>query len=142
MLQEVGPDNIFIFGLRAEEVRRAWAEGYDPWVWYQQDQRIKRVLDSLSSNTFSRDEPGIFEPIRRALLDEGDHYLHLADFSSYLAAQEKASKTFQDPSKWSSKAILNVARMSKFSSDRTIQEYAQDIWNIRPVLPTGDYGKR
>jgi starch phosphorylase len=142
MLQEVGPDNIFIFGLHTEEVQRAWAEGYDPWVWYQQDKRIRRVLDSLSSNTFARDEARIFEPIRRALLDEGDHYLHLADFSSYLAAQEKASKTFQDPSKWSSKAILNVARMSKFSSDRTIQEYAQDIWNIRPVLPTGDYGKR
>jgi starch phosphorylase len=142
MLQEVGADNIFIFGLHADEVRRTRAEGYDPWVWYQQDKRIKRVLDSLGSNTFSRNELGIFEPIRRALLDEGDHYLHLADFSSYLAAQEKASKTFEDPSKWSSKAILNVARMSKFSSDRTIHEYAHDIWNVRPVLPTGNCGKR
>jgi len=142
MLQEVGADNIFIFGLHADEVRRTRAEGYDPWVWYQQDKRIKRVLDSLGSNTFSRNELGIFEPIRRALLDEGDHYLHLADFSSYLAAQEKASKTFEDPSKWSSKAILNVARMGKFSSDRTIHEYAHDIWNVRPVLPTGNCGKR
>jgi glycogen phosphorylase len=142
MLQEVGADNIFIFGLHAEEVQRTRAEGYDPWVWYRQDKRIKRVLDSLGSNTFSRNEPGIFEPIRRALLDEGDHYLHLADFGSYLAAQEKASETFQDPIKWSSKAILNVARMSKFSSDRAIHEYARDIWNIQPVLPTGDCGKR
>jgi starch phosphorylase len=137
MLEEVGADNIFIFGLRAEEVRRARAEGYNSWDWYHQDKRIKRVLDSLTSKTFSPDDAEIFEPIRRALLDEGDHYLHLADFGSYLAAQEEASNTFQDPSRWSSKAILNVARMSKFSSDRTIQEYAHDIWNIRPVLPTG-----
>ncbi len=136
ILDEVGEDNIFIFGLQAAEVQRLWSEGYSPWDWYHRDARLKRVLDSLSSNTFSAGEPGIFEPIRRALLEEGDHYLHLADFASYISAQETASTTFLDTAAWSSKAILNVARMSKFSSDRTIREYATDIWNIKPVEPS------
>ena len=137
MLDEVGEENIFIFGLRTPEVQRMWSEGYNPWDWYHRDSRIRRILDSLSANVFSADEPGIFEPIRRALLEEGDHYLHLADFGPYVAAQDKVSETFLDPALWSSKAILNVARMSKFSSDRTIREYARDIWNIAPVYPTG-----
>jgi starch phosphorylase len=135
MLEEVGADNIFIFGLHADDVRRLRSEGYDPWGWYHSDLRLKRVIDSLTDNSFSPKEPGIFAPIRRALLDEGDHYLHLADFGSYLEAQERVSHTYQDQAGWSSKAILNVARMSKFSSDRTIKEYAHDIWNIRPVYP-------
>jgi starch phosphorylase len=137
MLDEVGEENIFIFGLRTPEVQRMWSEGYNPWDWYHRDSRIRRILDSLSANVFSADEPGIFEPIRRALLEEGDHYLHLADFGPYVAAQDKVSETFLDPALWSSKTILNVARMSKFSSDRTIREYARDIWNIAPVYPTG-----
>lgn len=135
MLQEVGAENIFIFGLRAEQVQQLWKDGYHAWDWYHGNPRIRRVLDSLTNNVFSEYEPGIFAPIRRALLEEGDHYLHLADFDSYLAAQEIVSKAFLDAAGWSSKAILNVARMSKFSSDRTIQEYARDIWNIRSVRP-------
>jgi len=135
MLEEVGSDNIFIFGLRTPQVQRLWSEGYSPWDWYHQDLRIKRILDSLAADVFSADEPGIFAPIRRALLEEGDHYLHLADFGPYVAAQDKVSETFVDPVVWSSKAILNVARMSKFSSDRTIREYAQDIWHVVPVYP-------
>lgn len=137
MLQEVEADNIFIFGLHADEVRHSLSNGYDPWRHYHADPRVKRILDSLTSDIFCPGEPGIFEPIRRALLDEGDRYLHLADFGSYLAAQEAVSNTFLDPADWSSKAILNVARMSKFSSDRTIREYARDIWKIQPVLPSG-----
>ncbi len=136
MLEEVGADNIFIFGLHAEEVQQLRSEGYSPWDWYQRDFRIKRILDGLAADRFSAKEPGIFEPIRRALLEEGDHYLHLADFGPYVAAQDKVSETFIDPAGWSSKAILNVARMSKFSSDRTIREYAHDIWNVVSVHPT------
>ncbi len=136
MLREVGPENIFIFGLHVEEVQHLWSTGYNPWDWYHQHPHIRRVLDSLTANTFSADEQGIFEPIRRALLEDGDHYLHLADFNSYVDAQNEASRTFLHPDQWSSKAILNVARMSKFSSDRTIHEYARDIWNIRSVCPT------
>jgi starch phosphorylase len=135
MLEEVGADNIFIFGLRASEVQQLRSDGYSPWDWYHGDPRIKRILDSLAADEFSAREPGIFEPIRKALLEEGDHYLHLADFGSYIAAQDKVSEAFMDPAEWSSKAILNVARMSKFSSDRTIREYARDIWNVVPVHP-------
>jgi starch phosphorylase len=138
MLEEVGADNIFIFGLTAGEVHHLWSKGYDPWLAYLENPRIRRVLDSLGSNLFSASEPGLYEPIRRALLEEGDHYLHLADFDAYAAIQEAVSDTFIRNAEWASKAILNVARMSKFSSDRTIQEYAHDIWNIQPVLPGED----
>jgi starch phosphorylase len=138
MLEEVGADNIFIFGLQAKQVDELRTTGYNPWSVYHQDQRIRRVVDSLTTGLFCGEEPGAFDPIRKALLDEGDHYLHLADFNSYLAAQEKISTVFIDHEKWSSKAILNVARMSKFSSDRTIREYADGIWNIKPVRPKAE----
>jgi starch phosphorylase len=135
MLREVGAENMFFFGLQAHEVQKLWATGYNSWDQYYQNPRIHRVLDSLTSGVFSESEPGIFEPIRKVLLDEGDHYLHLADFNSYLAAQESVSQSFIDPATWSKRAILNVARMSKFSSDRTIREYAQEIWDIHAVHP-------
>jgi starch phosphorylase len=138
MLEEVGSENIFIFGLRTDEVQALRSSGYNPWELYNQDHRIRRAIDALSDGSFSQEGPGLFDPIRRSLLDEGDHYLHLADFRAYLAALEKVSNTFLDASAWNSKAILNVARMSKFSSDRTIREYARDIWNVQPVRPTGD----
>jgi glycogen phosphorylase len=135
MLEELGAENIFIFGLQTDEIRLMSSQGYNPWDSYNTNSRIKRVVDSLTSNTFSGSEPGLFEPIRRALLDEGDHYFHLADFSSYLAVQERVSDAFADPSRWATSAIVNVARMGKFSSDRTIREYARDIWNIHSIPP-------
>jgi starch phosphorylase len=135
IMQEVGADNFFIFGLRADEVRNLRTSGYDPWYWYQANQRIKRILDCVRDNMFSFNERGIFAPVLDALLEGGDHYLHLADFGSYVAAQQKVADTFLDTARWGSKAILNVARMSKFSSDRTIKEYARDIWGISPVFP-------
>jgi len=136
MSEEVGEDNIFIFGLRTDEVSRLKAGGYNPWNWYESDRRIRRVVDALTSDTFTTGEPDLFQPIRRALLDQEDTYLHLADFNSYVATQERISNAFLDTAEWSSKAILNVARMSMFSSDRTIQEYAADIWNVRSVRPS------
>jgi starch phosphorylase len=138
MLEEVGSDNIFIFGLHTDEVQALRSSGYNPWELYNQDHRIRRAIDALTDGTFSQEGPGVFDPIRRSLLDEGDHYLHLADFRAYLTALEKLSKTFLDVASWNSKAILNVARMSKFSSDRTIKEYARDIWNVQPVRPSGE----
>src|SRR5258708_32248295 len=137
MQEEVGSENIFIFGLAVDQVQALRKSGYNPWDLYQQDQRIRRTIDSLTSGLFSMSEPGIFDPIRRSLLDDGDFYLHLADFRSYRATQETIITTFQDHAAWSSKAILNVSRMSKFSSDRTIQEYARDIWNIKAIPPSG-----
>ena len=142
MLQEVGAENMFIFGLQTREVQALWSSGYNGWELYYQNPRIRRVLDSLIDGTFSRGELELFDPIRRILLDEGDHYLHLADFDSYLAAQEKASRSFLDPAAWSRKAILNVARMGKFSSDRTIREYAKDIWNVQAIPPTSGMPQR
>jgi starch phosphorylase len=135
MLQEVGADNIFIFGLRTEEVRQLKANAYNPWNWYLSNRRIRRVVDALTSWVFSQAEPDVFNPLRRALLDDGDNYMHLADFESYREAQLQVSQQFEDKSRWAAKAILNVARMSHFSSDRTIREYASDIWKIRSVPP-------
>jgi starch phosphorylase len=135
MLEEVGAENIFIFGLKTEEVRALRASGYNPWEWAQGHPRIRRVLDSLRGDRFCPGERGIFDPIHGALQGDGDHYLHIADFAAYVEAQERVSRLYQDPDAWTAKAILNVARMGKFSSDRSVQEYAREIWNIAPVPP-------
>ena len=133
ILDAVGSENIFIFGLHTEEVRQLVARGYNPKERYEQNGRLRRVVDSFSM--FSAGEPGIFDPIRRILIEDGDRYLHLADMPSYLDAQDRVSRAYADPVRWSSQAIRNVARMSRFSSDRTIQEYASGIWDIVSVPP-------
>jgi glycogen phosphorylase len=135
MLEEVGAENIFIFGLKTEEVRALRTSGYNPWEWAQGNPRIGRVLASLAGDRFCPGERGVFDPIHRALQADGDHYLHIADFASYVEAQERISQLYQNPDAWTAKAILNVARMGKFSSDRSVQEYAREIWNIAPVPP-------
>jgi glycogen phosphorylase len=134
IMEEVGADNIYIFGLKAEEieVRR---NGYHPWDSYHASPGIRRVLDALRENRFSPHEPGLFQPIVDSLLDGGDYYFHLADFDSYLAAQHRVSRDFQDAPGWAAKAILNVARSGKFTSDRTVAEYAKDIWGIKSMGP-------
>jgi starch phosphorylase len=135
MLEEVGAENIFIFGHKTAEVRALQAAGYNPKDRYSRDSRIRRVVDSLVAGTFSKGENGIFEPIFHTLINQGDHYLHIADFGSYVEAQDQVSRAFTNTSEWSAKAILNVARMGKFSSDRSIQEYARDIWGIHALPP-------
>ncbi len=129
--EAVGEENIFLFGLSAEEVAesRGW---YSPSWHYHHDQETREALDLIFSNHFSPDEPGAFEPIREALLHSGDHYMHLADLGGYVAAQQRLGELFLDPSAWASKAILNVARSGRFSSDRTIAEYAREIWHAGP----------
>ena len=131
--EAVGNENIFIFGLQTEEVRAVRARGYDPRGIYHENHRIHRIVDGLEE--FAGRKSGIFDPIRRVLIDGGDPYLHLADLPSYLESQEHVSRTYADPHAWSAKAIRNVARMSRFSSDRTIEEYASEIWDIAPVRP-------
>ena len=132
--EEVGDDNIFIFGLKVDEAQALREHGaYRPWECYNRDPRIKRVVDSLNSSLFCPHEPDLFAWVRQILLDENDEYLHLADFAAYLAAQEAAGRAYHDPSGWARKAIINVARMGKFSSDRTVAEYARDIWDVKPV---------
>ena len=128
---EVGDDNIFIFGLTADQIQTMRSHGtYHPWDYYS-DPATRRVLDSLNSDRFCPGEPGLFRWIFQSLLNGGDEYFHLADFPSYLKAQRQAGTEYQNVPLWTRKAILNVARTGKFSSDRTIAEYAKDIWGIK-----------
>jgi starch phosphorylase len=105
---------------------------YDPHWHYAHDPETRAAIDLISSNHFSRKEPGIFEPIRQALLDYGDHYRHLADLSDYARVHVQLDTCYADHETWSRKAIINVACSGKFSSDRTIKEYAEEIWNLKP----------
>jgi starch phosphorylase len=131
--EEVGAENFFLFGLTVEQVAALKKRGYDPWEVYRGDRRLKGVIDALSSGLFSPGEPGLFRPIVESLLNGGDPYLVLADFAAYCAAQEEVERAYRDPERWTRMAILNVARSGKFSSDRTIHEYAREIWDIHPV---------
>jgi starch phosphorylase len=131
--EEVGPENFFLFGLTVEQVAALRRSGYDPWEWYRGDRRLKAVLDAVASGVFSPGEPGLFRPVVDSLLNGGDPYLVLADFAAYCAAQDQVDAAYRDPDRWARMAILNVARSGKFSSDRTIREYADEIWKVRPI---------
>jgi len=133
IMEEVGKENIFIFGLKAQEIRELRAHGsYEPQAYYARYAAVRRVIDAFTSNLFCPQEPGLFNWIARALLDEGDRYFHLADLLPYLDTQHTIGEEFKRPLVWAHKAILNVARIGKFSSDRTVAEYARDIWHIEP----------
>jgi len=132
MREEVGDDNIFIFGLLADEVRELKAKGYRPRDYYESIPELKRVIDMIQNNHFSIFEPGIFQPLVDELLNV-DYYCLLADYQSYVKTQQKVSALYKNKDEWYKKALLNVARMSKFSSDRSIQDYAKLIWDVKPV---------
>jgi starch phosphorylase len=131
MAREAGEENFFLFGLTAQQVQdsRGW---YNPRWHYENEPETREALDLIFSDHFSRTEPGIFAPIRETLLDRGDYYRHLADLTSYAQAQERLGKMYADPDAWTRKAIINIACSGKFSSDRTIAEYAADIWDVTP----------
>jgi len=130
---EVGADNFYLFGLTAEEVLKLKSSGkYDPWSYYSKDLRIKRVLDALNNDFFCPNEPGIFKRLFQNLM-YNDYYMVLADMASYIDTQDRISKDFTDKTLWAHKAIMNTARSGKFSSDRTIAEYAKDIWHVQPM---------
>jgi starch phosphorylase len=133
MAQEVGEENFFLFGLTAAQVTgsRGW---YSPHWHYDHEPETRAALDLIFANHFSENEPGIFEPLRDVLLTHGDYYMHLADLRSYLEANERLGVLYADPEDWARKAILNVAGSGKFSSDRTISEYAAEIWNAKPCV--------
>jgi starch phosphorylase len=136
MARAAGAENFFLFGLTAEQVADS-AGWYDPRWHYANEPETRAALDLLfASSHFDRGEPGVFEPIRQALLDRGDHYRHLADLTDYARAHRELDACYADPEAWSRKAIINVACSGRFSSDRTIREYADEIWNMRtsPVL--------
>ncbi|KHK02041.1 Glycogen phosphorylase [Desulfovibrio sp. TomC] len=134
--EAVGEENFYLFGLTTPEVERHLAEGsYDPWEYYRKHPEIRRVLDAISAGRFSPDEPAVFHWIFEKLLAKNERYLHLADFMSYIEAQERIGMEYARPDLWMRKAVLNTARMGYFSSDRTIREYAKDIWGIKPTPP-------
>ncbi len=133
MAEEIGAENMFIFGLKSEEVAALKREHYNPCDYYNADQELKRVLDMIRAGRFSQSEPGVFDPIVSSLLEEGDTFCLLADFRSYMDTQDRVDELYRKPSEWTKRAILNVARMGKFSSDRAIFQYAEEIWKIRPV---------
>ncbi len=130
MAEEAGEDNFFLFGLTAAEVQNNRGS-YSPHGHYQHDAETREALDLIFNDTFSRDEPGIFAPIRETLLDRGDYYMHLADLASYTQAQQRVGELYGDRDAWARKAILNVACSGKFSSDRTISDYASEIWHAK-----------
>jgi starch phosphorylase len=137
ILEEVGDENIFIFGETVEGINNLKANGYNPHAYYEKDPELKAVLDWLSSDYFSPQEGNLLEDLPKSLLEWGDPFCVLADYRAYLDAQEKADQAFQNPRYWAQMAIRNVAGSGKFSSDRTISEYADDIWKLKaiPVTP-------
>jgi starch phosphorylase len=133
IMEEVGEENIFIFGLKAHEVDALRAGGNDPKLWYEGDAELKRALDMIASGAFCPGEPNLFAPLIDGLLNKGDHYLVLADYRAYVRTQDRVGRLYMDKEEWTKKSILNTATMGKFSSDRAVLEYAKNIWNIPPL---------
>jgi starch phosphorylase len=144
MREEVGAENIYMFGHTAEELQRLRRSGtYSPRAVCDGDGRLRRVVDAMASDRFCSETPGLFGWIHYAIFDQGDRYFHMADLSPYLEASTQAEADFVNTPLWAKKVILNVARIGKFSSDRTVRDYAREIWktinlvNLREnVLPT------
>jgi len=131
--EEVGAENIYIFGLTASAIAEMRAlRSYDPRQYYESDPSLKRVLDALASDRFCPAEPGSLKWIPETLLSRDDYFV-IADFASYIATQARISREYLEPALWTRKAILNVARISRFSSDRTVREYAREIWGLTPA---------
>jgi starch phosphorylase len=137
MREEVGDDNIFTFGLKADEVAAWRAHGYDPWAVYHANAELRQALDQIAGGFFSPEAPELFRPVCEALTSGGDRYFLLADYAPYVACQEQVDAVYSDPDEWARRAILNVAGMGRFSSDRAILEYAEHIWHVRPVKGAG-----
>jgi len=140
ILEEVGAENFYLFGLRAEQIEEMKHKGlYNPYEYYSGNERTKAVMDALASDRFSPQEPGLFRWIYDEILHRGDRYFHLADLPSYIEINQSVDADYLNQELWSRKAALNVARIGKFSSDRTIVEYARDIWHIgafeQPYVP-------
>jgi starch phosphorylase len=130
MAEEAGEENFFLFGLTAQEVANSqpW---YNPHWHYDNEPETRKALDLIFSDHFSPHEPGVFEPLRGALLTHGDHFMHLADLTSYLHADGRLCDLYRHPNEWTEKVIHNLAGSGKFSSDRTIGQYAQEIWGVK-----------
>jgi starch phosphorylase len=133
MREEVGPENFFLFGLRSEEVDRLRQGGYSPRHYYERDPELKLAIDQIASGYFSPGRSSLFTPLVDALLRDGDYFLVLADYRSYIDTQGRVDELFGNPDQWTRRAILNTASMGKFSSDRAVMEYVRDIWGVQPM---------
>ncbi|EDN67732.1 Glycosyl transferase, family 35 [Beggiatoa sp. PS] len=131
--EEVGEDNIFIFGLTAQGVTDLKGRGYNSWDYYHGNPELKQVLDMINTGYFLPEQPTLFQPIFDILTQNNDYYMLLADYADYVLCQSRVEELYRQPEEWTRKAILNVANMGKFSSDRTIGEYANEIWNLKPI---------
>jgi len=130
ILEEVGAENFFLFGLRADDISKLFRDGYDPFSIYRSNAELKEAIDAIASGVFSKDDPSRFRPLTDSLMYH-DPFAVLADYQSYIDCQEEVSRVRGDMARWTRVSILNVARSGKFSSDRTIREYCNDIWDIR-----------
>ena len=133
MLEHVGAENIFIFGNTAEEVEALRSQGYKPREYYEKDEELHQVLTQIGSGVFSPEEPGRYRDLVDSLINFGDHYQVLADYRSYVDCQDKVDELYRHPEEWTTKSMINIANMGYFSSDRTIKEYAENIWHIDSV---------
>jgi starch phosphorylase len=133
--EEVGAENFFLFGLTTEEAAALRRQGYDPMGYYYGNAELRLALDMIASGYFCPDEPGRYQAVVDSLLKHGDSFLLLADYAAYVACQEQVGELYRDPGAWTRRAILHVAGMGKFSSDRTIREYAERIWQVAPIDP-------
>jgi starch phosphorylase len=131
--EEVGEENFFMFGATAAEVHRLKTEGYHPQLCYEQDAELRRVIDALRSGVFSNGDADLFRPLVDSLLLH-DEYLLLHDYRSYVSCQERVSRHYADRDAWLRSSILNTARSGKFSSDRAIRQYCEEVWNVQPVV--------
>jgi starch phosphorylase len=130
--EEVGAENFFLFGLNIEQINQMRAQGYTPWKFYHANPELKAAIDMINNGFFSPpNQPNLFQPLVGSLLHH-DEYMLLADYQDYVECQELVSKVYKDPQRWTRTAILNVARMGKFSSDRAVRDYCQNIWHVAP----------
>jgi starch phosphorylase len=132
ILEEVGAENFFLFGFKTPEVQALKAQGYNPWDYYHTNAELKGVIDLINSGFFAHGDSNLFKPIVDNLIYD-DPYLLLADYQSYIECQEQVGEAYRAPDNWTRMSILNVARMDKFSSDRSIAEYCEDIWGAKAV---------
>ena len=128
----VGADNFFLFGLTAPQVSQIKAQGYNPWEYYNSNAQLRQAIDQIASGDFSKGDKDLFKPLVESLKNQ-DEYLLFADFQSYIDTQQQVSDAYRDQDKWLLMSILNTARTGYFSSDRTIHQYAEDIWHVKPV---------
>ncbi len=130
--EAVGADNFFLFGMMVEDIHRRLAQGYRPYEHYQSDEELRAIVHAISDGAFSNGDRELFKPIVENLLGS-DPYMLLADYRSYVDRQEEVGRVWREVERWTRSSILNVARMGRFSSDRSIREYCRDIWHVGPV---------